>query len=88
MLNFGYFKVRPSTQPNRPGHNPVTRHRAAYSPAGSVVCCRVVRGTRTGEGPLHNLTDLHTTLQHTTEPQGCVQLGGVLQGCMQVGKVV
>ena len=37
---------------------------------------------------LHNLADLHTTMhgtQHTNEPQDCVQLGGVLQGCVQVG---
>ena len=41
--------------------------------------------------PLYKLTDLHTTLQCTTKPhttlrlggvQGCVQLGGVLQGCV------
>ena len=38
--------------------------------------------------PVHNLTELHTTLQHTTEPQGCVQLDSMQQGCVQDGSVV
>ena len=51
-------------------------------PCGSVVCCRVVCVTRMGD-PLHNLTDLHTTLQYTTELHTTVRLGGVLQGCVR-----
>ena len=34
-------------------------------------------------GPLHNLTDLHTTLQHTTELRTTLRLGCVLQGCVR-----
>ena len=37
---------------------------------------------------LHNPTDRHTTLQHTTEPHGCVRLSVVLQGCVYFGQVV
>ena len=40
--------------------------------------------SNTGD-PLHNRTGMHATLQHTTEPQGCVQLGGVLKGCVRIG---
>ena len=49
-------------------HNPVPRWRAAGLCAGRSGCVT---------GDAHNL-------QHTTESQGCVQLGGVLQGCVQV----
>ena len=34
--------------------------------------------------PLHNLIKQHTNLQHTTELYTTQQLGGGLQGCLQV----
>ena len=51
-------------------------------PCGSALCCRVVCVTRMGD-PLHNLIDLHTILQHTTE-LSLAALWTVLSVCLSV----
>ena len=49
----------------------------------TTLCCRVVCSpVRLCRGSSAHVT--YISLQHTTEQQACVQLGGVLQGCVQI----